>query len=105
MILTKYVLTLLDLSAAFDTIDHGILLNRMKHSFGIRDKTLMFYEYLEQFEQVVYVCGCQSYLSLLSYNVPQGSVLGPVMFILHTQPLSDVIDRHSGPHHLFVDDI
>ena len=55
------VLTLLDLSAAFDTIDHDILLNRMKRSFGIRDKALMFFEsYLKQREQVVSVYGCES---------------------------------------------
>ena len=99
-------LTLLDLSAAFDTIDHDILLNRMEHSFGIRDKALMFSEsYLKQREQVASVFGCESDPPLLFYGVPQGSVLGSILFILYTQPLSDVIVHHSVPHHMFDDDI
>ena len=94
------VLTLIDLSAAFDNIDHDILLNRMKHSFGIHDKALLFFEsYPKQREQVVSVCGCESDTSLLLYGVPQGSVLGPILVILYTQPLSDAIHHHSVPHH------
>ena len=86
------VLTHLDLSAAFDTNNHDILMNRMTHCFGIRD--IIFESYLKQREQVVSVCRCESDPSLLSYGVPQGSVLGPILFILYTKPLSGVTDRH-----------
>ena len=76
----------------------------MKKSFGIRDKALMFFEsYLKQREQVICVCGCESDRSLLFYGVPQGSVLGPFLFIVYTQLLSDVINHHSVPHHKFAD--
>ena len=67
----------------------------MKHTFGIRDKALMFFEsFLKLREQVDSVCVCESDPSLLSYGVPQGSVLGSILFILYTKPLSGVTDRH-----------
>ena len=65
----------------------------------------MFSEsYLTLREQVISVCGGKSDASLLSYGIPQGSVLEPIMFALYTQPFSDVIDRHSTPSHMFADD-
>ncbi|WP_419610691.1 RNA-directed DNA polymerase, partial [Thiolapillus sp.] len=84
------ILTLLDLSAAFDTIDHSILLTRLDSTFGIRDLALSFFRsYLQDRTQVVTVNGIKSSPSLLTCGVPQGSVLGPILFILYTQPLSD----------------
>ena len=65
---------------------------------------MFFVSYLKQHQQVVSVCGCEYDPSLLSYGVPQGSVLGPILVILYTQPLSDVVDRHSVPQHMFADD-
>ena len=99
------ILTLLDLSAAFDTIDHSILLTRLDSTFGIRDLALSFFRsYLEDRTQVVTVNGMKSSPSLLTCGVPQGSVLGPNLFILYTQPLSDVISHHSVSHHMFAND-
>ena len=54
--------------------------------------------------QVVTVNEVKSSLSLLTCGVPQGSVLGPILFILYTQPLSDVISHHSVSRHMFADD-
>ena len=48
--------------------------------------------------------GIKSSPSLLTCGVNQGSVLGPILFILYTQPLSDVISHHSVSHHMFADD-
>ena len=106
------ILTLLDLSTAFDTIDHSILLTRLDSTFGIRDLALSFFRsYLQDRTQVVTVNGIKSSPSLLTCGVPQGSVLGPILFVLYTQPLSDVIQplsdvisHHSVSHHMFADD-
>ena len=86
------------LLTAFDTIDHDLLLNHFKDVFGIRDTALAFFgSYLSGREQTVSVLGRESELSSLLYGVPsQDSVLGPILFILFTQPLSDIIERHSS---------
>ena len=81
------VLTLLDLSAAFDTTDHDLLINRLRDVFGIRDTALAFFwSYLSGRKQTVSVLGRESEPSSLLYGVPQGSVLGPILFILYTHP-------------------
>ena len=99
------LLTLLDLSAAFDTIDHGILLTRLKHVFGIDSVALSFLQsYLSDRKQTVSIQGFVSESSPLKYGVPQGSVLGPLLFLLYTQPLPNVIDSHSVSHSEFADD-
>ena len=99
------ILTLLDLSAAFDTIDHDILLRRLEHVFGIGGVALSWFRsYLSKREQIVVVDGIQSDKSCLQYGVPQGSVLGPVLFLLYMKPLDDVLLEHSVSGHSFADD-
>ena len=99
------VLSLLDLSAAFDTLDHSILLRRLNTSFGIADTTLRWFKsYLEGRTQSVVVGDRISKRAALSYGVPQGSVLGPVLFTLYMQPLGDIIHQRDMLYHMFADD-
>jgi retron-type reverse transcriptase len=99
------LLTLLDLSAAFDTIDHAILLKRLEMSFGIRGIALSWFEsYLSNRSQNVVVNGLKSESSKLQFGVPQGSVLGPVLFLLYMSPLFDIVKLHNIGHHAFADD-
>jgi hypothetical protein len=99
------VLLLLDLSAAFDTIDHKILLSRLQHTFGICDTALRWFQsYLSTRKQFVLVDEHRSQETPLLFGVPQGSVLGPVLFIMYTTPLTDLIRRHSVSHEMFADD-
>ena len=99
------VLTLLDLSAAFDTIDHGILLSRLYSLYGISGSALdWFSSYLSDRKLSVLVNDIYSDSASLSFGVPQGSVLGPVLFILYTKPLSTLLNSHSLSHQSFADD-
>ena len=98
-------LVLLDLSAAFDTIDHQILFSRMKAVFGIQSTALQrFQSCLSDRYQSTSVNYSSSSPSRLMYGVPRGSVLGHVLFVLYTTPLSDIIANHSVNHQLFADD-
>ena len=86
------ILTLLDLSAAFDTIDHDILLHRLQHVFGIQGTALSrFKSYLTDRKQIVSVNGRLSKSFQLLYGVLQGAVLGPILFTKYTQPLTHII--------------
>ena len=98
-------LCLLDLSAAFDTIDHSILLHRLKSWFGISNAVLTWIQsYLSSRSFSVDINGIKSSSFQLLYGVPQGSVLGPLLFILYTTPLSTIISRSSVNHKLYADD-
>ena len=90
-------LVLLDLSAVFDTIDHNILLGYLKSWFGLGGTVLRWFaSYLRNRCQAIKIGSTLSELSSLIYGVPQGSVLGPLLFSLYTTPLSKIIRLH--PH-------
>ena len=94
-------LTLLDLSAAFDTIDHDILFNSLRDWFGVDGTVLRWIKsYLSNRKQNNSFSDAFS----LPYGVPQGSVLGPLLFTLYTTPLSNIISNFNVTHHLYADD-
>ena len=98
-------LCLLDLSAAFDTIDHSILIHRLTSWFGINGSVLSWLKsYLSNRSFYVNLTGTKSSIFQLLYGVPQGSVLGPLLFILYTTPLSHIISKSASNHHLYADD-
>ena len=97
-------LTLIDLSAAFDTIDHNILDKHLSMWYGISGTALTwFLSYLVDRYQRVKIANCFSAALPTSCGVYQGSVLGP-FFLLYTTPLSSVIQIHNLDHHLYADD-
>ena len=98
-------LTLLDLAAAFDTINHSILMDRLSVWYGVSGIALSWFRsYLSGRHQRVKIGDCFSSPLNISCGVPQGSVLGPLLFTLYTTPLSLVINRHHLSHHLYADD-
>ena len=97
--------TLLDLSAAFDTIDHTILLRRLGNWFGVSGKALDWFKlYLTGRSQRTKLGNRLSSRPDLSFGVPQESVPGPLLFTLYTTPLSSPISGHAFPLHLYADD-
>ena len=99
------LLTMLDLSAAFDTIDHAILVERLKISFGINGVVLDWIgSYLSDRKQKIKIDNDVSSEIPIKYGVPQGSVLGPILFTLYTTPLSAIVRRHGLSYHFYADD-
>ena len=96
---------MLDLSAAFDTIDHDILLSRLCNVYGITGNALdWFRSYLTGRIQCVVIEDSVSVDQELDFGVPQGSVLGPRIYCMYTKPVSDIIQRHGLSHHSYADD-
>ena len=99
------ILVLLDLSAAFDTVDHELLLMRMSHRFGISGNVLKWFRsYLTLRSQVVVLSDSSSEQLYIECGVPQGSVLGPILFTMYTSPLGDIARRVGLSYHLYADD-
>ena len=90
------LLILLDLSAAFDTVNHSLLFSRFQQRYGLCGTVLKWFEsYLRNRTQFVNIN--ELYLSerVLSVGVPQGSVLGPVLYLMYTSPLRDAFESYN----------
>ena len=99
------LLVLLDLSAAFDTINHTLLLRRLQSRFGFTGTALAWLRsYLSnRFQYVVIDDTCSNRFDL-SFGVPQGSCLGPLLFSIYTSQLFDIVSHHLLQVHCYADD-
>ena len=105
MVMSVSALYLLDLTVAFDTVDHDLLMLRLERQFGIRGVVLQWFRsYLTgRTFQVIYA-DSKSSMVIFCCSVPQGSVLDPRMFILYTADLENAVAAHDVRLHAYADD-
>ncbi|PIK34110.1 hypothetical protein BSL78_29076, partial [Apostichopus japonicus] len=98
-------LVLLYFSAAFDTIDHDIILERLQNRYGILPTARKWFEsYLRGRSFSVNIKGARSIPRNLNDGVPQGSVLGPSIFAMYVAPLGDIVSAHGIDYMSYADD-
>ena len=99
------LLVLLDFSAAFGTVDHALLLERLNSFSGLSGAALnWFHSYLTDRTQHVSLGGASSKSTALSCGVPQGSVLGPLLFRIYLLPLGLLLRSLNISFHFYADD-
>ena len=93
------------LSASFDCVDHSMLLERLQSAFGLTDLVLDWVQsFLTDRTQQIACSGQLSPVQLVLFEVPQGSVLGPLLYVLYTAELVLVVDRYGLSLHHYADD-
>jgi len=98
------LLGLLDMSAAFDCVDHDLLLQRLEKNFGLTGVVLRWMtSFLSDRTLVVRCNGASTAAQPVYYGVPQGSVLGPILFNLYTADITLVAARHGLQLHQYAD--
>ena len=99
------LLVLLDLSAAFDTVEHSILFQRMEQSFGISGDALLWLKsYFANRTQKIKIENVSSKEKPLEFGVPQGSFIGPFCFPKYSSPLAKIASKYQLSIHLYADD-
>ena len=99
-------MVLLDLSAAFDTIDHQIFLSRLFKRTGVRSTVLSWFQsYLSGWSSQVDIAGQLSDSITLEFGLPQGSIVGPVGYSIYTLPVGEIARHFEINYHLYADDI
>lgn len=99
------VLVGLDISAAFDTINHDVLIGRLEQQFGVDGGASSWLRsYLTDRQQFVKLGDHSSAMTQCASGVPQGSVLGPLLFTAYVAPIGDLIEAHGVSYHTFADD-
>jgi hypothetical protein len=99
------VLVMLNLSAAFDVIDHTILRKRLEYSFGISGGVLQWLlSYLQDRTQRIAIGSVLSNEFHLQCGVPQGSLLGPKLYCIFSKPIAAICRRHNMSYHFYADD-
>ena len=102
---TKVIMLMLDLSAAFDTVCHEKLLKKLYRNFGLAGNVLRWFQsYLDGRSFSVIINKSRSGNCILKIGVPQGSILGPILFILYTKELNYIANKHGFNIHLYADD-
>ncbi len=98
-------LVLLDLSSAFDIVDHTILISQLENLVGIQDTVLKWFQsFLNNRKFSVCIGNHTSSAAHLSCGVPQGSILAPILFSLYLLPLGSIFLKYGVSFHLYADD-